>query len=52
MEELKSNPAFVKLLSVISDKPKVTLLYSSHDREHNNAVVLENLLEAHGLRAV
>lgn len=52
MEELKSNPAFEKLLSVISDRPKVTLLYSSHDREHNNAVVLENLLESHGLRTV
>lgn len=52
MEELKTNPAFEKLLSAISDKPKVTLLYSSHDREHNNAVVLENLLESHGLRAV
>ena len=43
-QELLSNPAFPNLKKVISDKPKVTLLYSSHDVVHNNAVVLRDLL--------
>lgn len=43
-QELLSNPAFANLKKVISDKPKVTLLYSSHDIAHNNAVVLRDLL--------
>lgn len=42
--ELSDNPAFESLRQEIADKPKVTLLYSSHDREHNNAVVVERLL--------
>ncbi len=42
--ELSANPAFESLRQEIADKPKVTLLYSSHDREHNNAVVVERLL--------
>lgn len=42
--ELQSNPAFSALKHEIADKPKVTLLYSSHDRKHNNAVVVEKLL--------
>lgn len=46
--ELKDNPALAALLQTIADKPRVTLLYSSHDREHNNAVVLEEVLTQHG----
>ncbi len=42
--ELSSNPAFQTLKNEISDKPKVTLLYSSRDRIHNNAVVVAALL--------
>lgn len=42
--ELTSNPAFRSLKSEIADKPEVTLLYSSHDQEHNNAVVVQSLL--------
>ena len=38
--ELLSNPAFKQLKDYISTKPVVTLLYSSHDQEHNNAVVV------------
>ena len=45
MQELKQNPAFQKLKEYISTKPKVTLLYSSHDEEHNNAIVVEKLLK-------
>lgn len=44
--ELAANPAFRKLEGVIADKQVVTLLYSSHDREHNNAVVVEQALNS------
>lgn len=43
--ELESNPAFNALKSDVEGKPKVTLLYSSHDESHNNAVVVKHLLE-------
>lgn len=39
-KELQANPAFQQLKLYIYTKPKVTLLYSSHDEEHNNAVVV------------
>lgn len=42
--ELESNPAFNALLTEIADKPTVTLLYSSRDHEHNNAVVVRDRL--------
>ena len=45
LKELKSNPAFQQLKGYISSKPKVTLLYSSHDTQHNNAVVVLKALE-------
>lgn len=43
--ELLANPAFATLKAALADKPTVTLLYSSHDREHNNAVVVKHALE-------
>lgn len=46
--ELNANPAFQAMLQTIADKPKVTLLYSSHNRAHNNAVVVEELLAGAG----
>lgn len=42
--ELKENPAFASLKAELDSKPVVTLLYSSHDREHNNAVVVAEML--------
>lgn len=42
--ELQSNQAFSGLRQIIAGKPTVTLLYSSHDRIHNNAVVVQDLL--------
>lgn len=42
--ELAANPAFAALKESIAGEEKVTLLYSSHDREHNNAVVVAALL--------
>lgn len=46
--ELRSNPAFETLKAEIANKPVVTLLYSSHDTEHNNAVVVYNMLNEKG----
>lgn len=43
--ELISNPAFATLQKVVEEHPVVTLLYSSHDELHNNAVVVYNLLK-------
>lgn len=43
-QELLSNPAFAELKKTIGDKPRVMLLYSSHDVAHNNAVVLRDML--------
>lgn len=43
--ELLANPAFQTLKEEIAGKPVVTLLYSSHDEAHNNAVVVYNLLK-------
>lgn len=43
-EELLSNPALDDMKKLIKDKPTVTLLYSSHDTLHNNAVVLRDVL--------
>lgn len=42
--ELKNNPAFTKLKTYIEAKPIVTLLFSSHDEQHNNAIVVKDLL--------
>lgn len=44
-KELESNPDFQNLKNYVKSKPKVTLLYSSHDQEHNNAVILKQMLD-------
>ena len=44
LEELKANPAASVLKTQLSAHPVVTLLYSSRNRLHNNAVVLEHYL--------
>ncbi len=46
--ELAANPAFEALKKSVDAKNKVTLLYSSHDHEHNNAVVVASLLSKEG----
>ena len=45
--ELSDNPAFQTLKKLVEEKPVVTLLYSSHDALHNNAVVVKELLSPH-----
>lgn len=42
--ELEKNPSFASLKKLLESKPVVTLLYSSHDEQHNNAVVVYGLL--------
>lgn len=44
--ELEVNPAFATFRQELADKHTVTLLYSSRDREHNNAIVVRNALES------
>ncbi|MDE6498160.1 MAG: DUF488 family protein [Muribaculaceae bacterium] len=42
--ELLANPAFAAFKAEVAAHPVVTLLYSSHDRDHNNAVVVLHAL--------
>jgi len=44
--ELKDkNNLIKKIKGIEKNKGKVTLIYSAKDKEHNNAVVLENILK-------
>jgi uncharacterized protein YeaO (DUF488 family) len=45
--ELDANPDALAPLLEAARKGDVVLLYSSHDTEHNNAVVLRDYLEEH-----
>lgn len=44
-EELKNNPSFEALKHLVSTKNAVTLLYSSRNEQHNNAVVVLHALQ-------
>ncbi|EGW47484.1 hypothetical protein HMPREF0666_01361 [Prevotella sp. C561] len=43
--ELEESGALDELRAAIKDHPNATLLFAAHDEEHNNAVVLQHLLE-------
>jgi uncharacterized protein YeaO (DUF488 family) len=45
-EELTDNAATVELQRAIKEHKRITLLYSAHDEQHNNAVVLAKILTA------
>lgn len=45
--ELDSNPQAWEPIRSAARHGRVTLIYSSHDTEHNNAVALKEYLEAH-----
>ena len=45
--ELSDNPDAWKPILEAAKRGHVTLLYSSRDREHNNALVLKSFLEEH-----
>lgn len=42
--ELEANPSFAALKHLLETKPTVTLLYSSRDEQHNNAIIVYNIL--------
>lgn len=42
--ELKGNEAFANLVQVVQKHDTVTLLFSAKDEEHNNAVVLKDII--------
>lgn len=44
LDELHHSHAAAELKTQLADRSVVTLLYSSHDHEHNNAVVLKSFL--------
>lgn len=44
--ELRANPAVQELLAEAARPGRLTLIYSSHDEAHNNAVVLKHFLES------
>lgn len=44
--ELKHNPAFAELQQM-AGKHDLTLVYAARDQQHNEAVVLQQLLQAH-----
>ena len=43
--ELQASGALEELRQAIQEHPNATLLYASHYEQHNNAVVLQELLE-------
>jgi uncharacterized protein YeaO (DUF488 family) len=43
--ELRDNPAACQLLLDAAEQGNIMLLYSAHDTEHNNAIVLKCYLE-------
>lgn len=48
--ELDSQPALWRPIVSAARRGTVTLVYSSHDEEHNNAVALRDYLQAKGRR--
>jgi uncharacterized protein YeaO (DUF488 family) len=46
-DELKANPAAWQPILGAARHGTVTLIYSSHDTEHNNAVALQEFLQRH-----
>lgn len=46
MQELRDNPAYPGFVSMAASHGKITLLYAAKDTEHNNAIVLRDMLSA------
>lgn len=44
-EEIAANPAVAKLIDDLKRHKVVTLLYSAHDPDHNNAFILKKYIE-------
>jgi uncharacterized protein YeaO (DUF488 family) len=43
-DEVHQHPELFKQLRDLAQKGRVTLVYSAHDEEHNDAIVLHSLL--------
>ncbi|WP_071130991.1 DUF488 domain-containing protein [Enterococcus timonensis] len=43
--ELSANPALKQLKEIVKKEPVVTLLFAAKDEAHNNAVVLQHILQ-------
>lgn len=43
-DELDGNPAWERLQQIVADHKRVTLLFGAKDHDHNQAVVLRDLL--------
>lgn len=43
-QELRGSPEWEQLKQIVADHGRVTLLFGAADREHNQAVVLQDLL--------
>lgn len=43
--ELETSPAMKQFVESIASKPKVTLLYASHDQVHNQAEIIQSVAE-------
>ena len=43
-DELRGSQALTDLIAIVSRHPVVTLLYSSRDEHHNNAIIVRDLL--------
>ena len=48
--ELDARPQAWKPIVSVARRGRVTLIYSSHDAQHNNAVALQQYLQKRGLR--
>lgn len=49
--ELSTNPAFASLCTLIASHRDVTLIYSSHDTLHNNAVVVRQAISGQHMKS-
>ena len=47
LAELRSHPEAWEQILAAARQGRVTLVYSAHDPEHNNAIALKQYLEAH-----
>lgn len=48
-DELLANKSRKDFVSTLAQHENVTILYSAHDTEHNNAVVIQKLLDSNKL---
>ena len=49
--ELQASAAFAQLKNLINKHKTLTLLYSAKDKQHNQAIVLQRLLQPPGLKS-